>query len=48
VEQELIEFKIEIDDKVAENDTRHYVFPRGEQVRMNTESNKMDISHSYS
>lgn len=48
VEQELIEFKQEIDEKVEQNDTRHFAFPRGENIRLNTESNKMDISHSYS
>ena len=50
VEQELIEFKQEIDEKVEENDTRNFVFPRplGENIRLNTESNKMDVSHSYS
>ena len=50
VEQELIEFKQEIDEKVEENDTRNFVFPRplGEDIRLNTEDNKMDVSHSYS
>jgi predicted P-loop ATPase/GTPase len=44
VEQELIEFKQEIDEKVEQNATRHFVFPRpfGEAIRLNTESNRMD------
>jgi hypothetical protein len=50
VEQELIEFKTEIDEKVAENTTKTFVFPRpfGEKIRLNTDSNKIDISHSFS
>lgn len=28
VEEELVEFKMEIDEKVASNDTRNYKFPR--------------------
>ena len=41
---------LEIDEKVEQNDTRNFVFPRpvGTNIRLNTESNKMDVSHSYS
>jgi hypothetical protein len=28
VEEELVEFKMEIDEKVASNETRNYKFPR--------------------
>jgi hypothetical protein len=28
VEEELVEFKEEIEQKVLENETKHYVFPR--------------------
>ena len=41
VEQELEEFKIEIDEKVAENTSKFYVFPRpcGRMIYTNTEGN---------
>lgn len=51
VEQELVEFKIEIDEKVEQNSTRNFTFPRpgGEKIYMNTDSNVIDASvHSYS
>ena len=43
----MVEFKQEIDDKVAENSTRNFVFPRplGEQIRLNTDDNNMDNSY---
>lgn len=50
VEEELVDFKKEIDEKVEENTTKTFVFPRplGEKIRLNTDSNKIDISHSFS
>lgn len=50
VEQELVEFKVEIDEKVQQNSTRNFTFPRpgGEKIYMNTDSNVIDVSQSYS
>ena len=50
VEQELEEFKIEISEKVEANATKFFSFPRpgGEKIRMNTDSNIIDVSHSMS
>lgn len=50
VEQELEEFKIEIDEKVEQNDTKNFCFPRpcGKQIYLNTDSNVIDASHSHS
>lgn len=50
VEQELEEFKIEINEKVEQNATKSYQFvrPGGEQIYMNTDSNVIDASHSNS
>ena len=31
MEEELVEFKMEIDEKVASNETRNYKFPRMQQ-----------------
>mmetsp|Transcript_1390 Transcript_1390/g.1838 ORF Transcript_1390/g.1838 Transcript_1390/m.1838 type:complete len:146 (+) Transcript_1390:3351-3788(+) len=44
VEQELVEFKIEIDEKVASNVTKNFVFPRpaGQRIHLNTDSNHID------
>lgn len=43
VEQELEEFKVEIDEKVAENTSKFYVFPRpcGRAIYTNTEENRI-------
>lgn len=50
VEQELEEFKIEINEKVEQNATKTYQFlrPGGERIYMNTDSNVIDASHSNS
>lgn len=50
VEQELEEFKLEIDEKVESNDTNKFCFPRpcGKQIYLNTDSNVIDVSHSQS
>lgn len=50
VEQELEEFKIEINEKVECNTTRNFVFPRpgGEEIYLNTDSNVIEVSHSQS
>ena len=50
VEQELEEFKIEIAEKVEQNTTKFFQFPRpgGNNIRMNTDSNVIDVSHSQS
>lgn len=50
VEQELEEFKIEINEKVEQNATKSYQFlrPGGERIYMNTDSNVIDASHSNS
>ena len=43
VEQELEEFKIEIDEKVGENSSKFFVFPRpcGRNIYANTEENRI-------
>ena len=50
VEQELVEFKQEIDEKFENNRTRHFAFPRpgGKDIYLNTDSNVIDVSHSQS
>ena len=50
VEQELEEFKVEINEKVEQNATKGFQFlrPGGERIYMNTDSNVMDASHSNS
>lgn len=50
VEQELEEFKIEINEKVEQNATKGYQFlrPGGERIYLNTDSNVMDASHGDS
>ena len=50
VEQELEEFKIEIDEKVEQNATKGYRFlrPGGERICLNRDSNVIDASHSNS
>ena len=50
VEQELEEFKIEINEKLEHSKTKFYMFPRprGQDIYLNTDSNIMDISHSHS
>jgi hypothetical protein len=47
VEQELEEFKLEIAEKVTQNKTKAFTFPRpmGERIYLNTDSNIIDISH---
>ena len=50
VEEELEEFKIEIDEKVAANTTKTFVFPRpsGREIRLNTDTNVIEGSQSQS
>jgi hypothetical protein len=44
VEEELEEFKVEIEDKVQENSTKFFTFPRpcGNKIQLNTSQNLID------
>lgn len=48
VEQELQEFKVEITEKVSQNETRKFTFPRpgGEKIHLNTSTNVINVSHN--
>ena len=50
VEEELEEFKVEIEEKVAANQSKFYNFlrPGGEEIYLNTDTNVLDVSHSNS
>lgn len=50
VEQELEEFKVEINEKVEQNTTKNFKFPRpgGDNIFINRDSNVIDASHSNS
>ena len=50
VEQELEEFKVEIEEKVEANDSKFFSFPRpnGEEIHLNTDTNVLDVTHSNS
>ena len=45
VEQELEEFKVEIDEKVGENTSKFYQFPRpcGRNIYANTDENRISV-----